>query len=72
MTSGFFTPIANMPQWMQYVTYMNPMRFFMAIVRGIMMKGAGPVELFPDILALAIYGTVIFSFSALRFSKRTS
>jgi len=72
LTSGFFTPVANMPQWLQIVTYLNPMRFFMSIVRGIMMKGSGPLELLPDIATLAIYGAVIFSFSALRFSKRTA
>lgn len=71
LTSGFFTPISNMPQWLQYVTYINPMRFFMSIVRGIMMKGSGITELLPDIYTLAIYGVVIFSFSAMRFSKRS-
>ena len=70
LTSGFFTPIANMPQWMQYVTYLNPMRFFMNIVRSIMMKGAGTIELLPDIYTLVIFGIIIFGFSALRFSKR--
>lgn len=72
LTSGFFTPIANMPQWMQYVTYINPMRYFMDIVRGIMLKGAGAPELFGQIFILAVFGLVIFSFSAIRFSKRTS
>ena len=72
LTSGFFTPISNMPQWMQYVTYLNPMRFFMTIARGIMMKGSGIGELLPEIYALVIYGVVIFSFSFLRFKKRTT
>lgn len=71
LTSGFFTPIANMPQWMQYITYINPMRYFMEIVRGIMLKGAGAPELLSQILILALFGIIIFSFSAIRFSKRT-
>jgi ABC-2 type transport system permease protein len=70
LTSGFFTPIANMPQWLQYVTYLNPMRFFLGIVRGIMMKGAGFFDLLPEITAQTIFAVVIFSFSALRFTKR--
>lgn len=70
LTSGFFTPIANMPQWLQYITYLNPMRFFLSIVRGIMMKGAGVLDLLPDITAQTIFAVVIFSFSALRFTKR--
>jgi len=72
LTSGFFTPISNMPQWMQYITYLNPMRFFMSISRGIMMKGSGMADLAGDIYALAVFGLVIFSFSFLRFKKRTA
>lgn len=71
LTSGFFTPISNMPQWMQYLTYLNPMRFFMEIVRKIMMKGAGPTEMLSDIYPLFIYGTVIFGLAAMLFVKRT-
>jgi ABC-2 type transport system permease protein len=70
LTSGFFTPIVNMPQWMQYITYINPMRYFMEIVRGIMLKGAGAPELISQIIILALIGIVIFTFSSIRFSKR--
>ena len=70
LTSGFFTPITNMPQWLQYITYLNPMRFFLSIARGIMMKGAGFFDLLPEITAQTIFAVVIFSFSALRFTKR--
>jgi ABC-2 type transport system permease protein len=72
LTSGFLTPVENMPQWLQYLTYLNPMRFFMNIVRGIMMKGAGIAELSHDILVLAVFGVVVFGFSVMRFSKRTA
>ncbi|MEA2030838.1 MAG: ABC transporter permease [candidate division Zixibacteria bacterium] len=70
LTSGLFTPVANMPQWMQYITYINPMRFFLNITRGIMMRGAGLADLWRDIIILAIYGITIFTFSVLRFTKR--
>lgn len=70
MTSGFFTPIDNMPEVVQYMTYLNPLRFYMRIVRGIMMKGAGVDTLSRDIIALAVYSAVIFSFAWMRFSKR--
>ncbi|MEW6051953.1 MAG: ABC transporter permease [Candidatus Zixiibacteriota bacterium] len=72
LTSGYFTPIANMPDWMQGVTLVNPMRYYIEIVRGIMMKGATAVDLISDIIPLAIFGVVIFGFSALRFHKRTA
>jgi len=72
MTSGFFAPIANMPQWMQYVTCINPMRYFLVIVRSIMMKGSGFMELLPQVYALIAFGVILFSFAVLRFHKRTA
>jgi ABC-2 type transport system permease protein len=70
MTSGFFTPIANMPQFIQYLTYLNPLRFFLKIVRAIIMKGASIDVLYPEVIALVIFGLFFFTFSWLRFSKR--
>ena len=70
LTSGFFTPIANMPRSIQYLTYLNPLRYFMKIVRGIIMKGASIDVLYPEVMALVIFGIVIFSFSWMRFSTR--
>ena len=70
LTSGFFTPIANMPQSIQYLTYLNPLRYFMKIVRSIMMKGASLDALYPEVIAMVIFGAVLFTSSWLRFSKR--
>jgi ABC-2 type transport system permease protein len=70
LTSGFFAPIANMPPFVQHLTYLNPLRYFMKIVRGIMMKGATLSDLYPEAAAMIIFGIVIFTFSGLRFSKR--
>jgi len=70
LTSGFFAPIANMPPLVQYLTYLNPLRYFMVTVRGIMMKGASLGILYPEVLAMIIFGVTIFTFSWLRFSKR--
>jgi ABC-2 type transport system permease protein len=70
LTSGFFTPIANMPQSVQYLTYLNPLRYFIEIVRGIIMKGASFDVLYPEAIAMVIFGVVIFSLSWMRFSKR--
>ncbi|MBD3401974.1 ABC transporter permease subunit [candidate division GN15 bacterium] len=72
LTSGFLTPIANMPHWVQYITYINPMRYFVEIVRGIMMRGAGVSELWVDIYPMCIFGIAIFTIAALRFQKRVS
>jgi ABC-2 type transport system permease protein len=70
LTSGFFTPIANMPPLVQHLTYLNPLRYFMATVRGIMMKGSSLDVLYPQVVAMIIFGIVIFTSSWLRFSKR--
>ncbi len=70
MTAGFFAPIENMPLSMQYLTYLNPLRYFMKIVRSIMMKAAGLDVLYPEVIAIVIFGLVLFTISVLRFSKR--
>jgi len=72
LTSGFFTPISNMPIWIQNITLINPMRYFMEVVRGIMMKGSSPADLLPQILAMAVYGVSVFTLAASRFRKRTA
>jgi ABC-2 type transport system permease protein len=69
MLSGFAFPISNMPAAVQYLTYLNPVRYFMEIVRGIFLKGAGISVLWPQMLILAGYGTVILGMSAIRFHK---
>ena len=70
MLSGFSFPIRNMPEVVQWITYVNPMRYFMEIVRGIFLKGVGMEVLWPQILALAGLGAMILTASALRFHKR--
>jgi ABC-2 type transport system permease protein len=70
LMSGFFIPIDNMPPVVQKLTYLNPLRYFMTIVRGIMMKGAGLESLRTEALALVVISLATFSFSWMRFSKR--
>ncbi|MFH1075210.1 MAG: ABC transporter permease [Candidatus Firestonebacteria bacterium] len=68
--SGFVFPISNMPQLVQYLTYAIPLRYFLTIIRGIVLKGNGIEILWPDILALIIFGAVIFYLSSMRFRKK--
>ncbi|MDX2267215.1 MAG: ABC transporter permease [Bryobacter sp.] len=70
MLSGFSFPIANMPTVIQWSTYINPMRYFMEITRGLFLKGVGLEVLWPQTLALAVLGFAILGFSVLRFHKR--
>ena len=69
MLSGFAFPIRNMPVAVQYLTYLNPVRYFIEIVRGIFLKGAGVDVLWPQMAALAAYGSIVLGLSALRFQK---
>jgi ABC-2 type transport system permease protein len=70
LTSGFFTPIGNMPRAVQVLTYANPMRYYLKIVRGIIMKGASLDVLYPEVLSMVVFGMVVFGFSWVRLSKR--
>ncbi|HPR89734.1 MAG TPA: ABC transporter permease [bacterium] len=70
LMSGFLFPIENMPRTMQYVSLLNPMRYFVIVVRELLIKGAGMHHLYTQGLALLVFGTVIFSFAVLRFQSR--
>jgi len=70
MLSGFTFPIRNMPEVVQWITYINPLRYFMDIVRGVFLKGAGIEALWSQMVMLALFGVAILSTSALRFRKR--
>jgi ABC-2 type transport system permease protein len=69
MLSGFAFPIHNMPLAVQYLTYLNPLRYFIDIVRGLFLKGVGISILWPQMVCLAVYGVVALGLSALRFHK---
>src|SRR5580692_1173585 len=70
MLSGFAFPIHNMPKVVQYLTYLNPLRYFIEIVRGLFLKGVGVSVLWPQMTALAIFGVSMITLSALRFHKK--
>jgi ABC-2 type transport system permease protein len=69
LLSGFMFPIESMPDAMQTFTRVLPMRYFLIIVRGVMMKGLGFSALWHQAAALAILGILIFSVSWFRFRK---
>jgi ABC-2 type transport system permease protein len=68
--SGFFFPLAAMPQVLQWISYAVPLRYFLIIVRGIVIKGAGMEALASEVFALAIFATLIMGAAASRFRKR--
>jgi len=68
--SGFVFPIENMPAAIQPVTYLIPLRYFLVILRGIFLKGVGLETLWPQALALLIWGLSILTLATVRSSKR--
>jgi ABC-2 type transport system permease protein len=68
--SGFAFPIENMPKFIQYITYIIPLRYYITILRGVVLKGAAFSELIPETLMLLLFGVVILYASSLRFKKR--
>ena len=69
LLSGFAFPIENMPEPAQWLTYLDPLRYFLIIIRGIFLKGVGFAVLWPQMAALLLLGTVILGFAVSRFRK---
>ena len=69
LLSGFVFPIANMPEAVQWLTYLNPLRYFLVIIRGIFLKGVGPDILWPQMAALLMLGAATLWVATRRFQK---
>ena len=70
MLSGVMTPIRAMPDWLRWMTLLNPVRWFVEVIRGVMLRGAGFADLWSQLLALLAIGLAILVFAAVRFHKR--
>ncbi|MBE0603816.1 MAG: ABC transporter permease, partial [Deltaproteobacteria bacterium] len=69
LLSGFMFPIENMPPAARYLTYLDPLRYFLVILRGIFLKGAGAEVLWPQMAALLAMGVATLAAATLRFRK---
>ena len=67
--SGFAFPITSMPKAMRIITYVDPLRYFLVILRGTFLKGVGLAVLWPQMLALAALTFVLLLVSVARFRK---
>lgn len=67
--SGFAFPIAAMPRVLQWFTMINPLRYFLVVIRAVFLKGVGIEALWPDLLAMALLGAGMLTLSMLRFRK---
>lgn len=70
LLGGFFIPIENMPGWVQKVSAINPVRYFMLVVRELFLKGAGLRELWPEGLKMLAIGVTVFGTALLAFRRK--
>lgn len=70
MLSGYVYPIDNMPEAVQWITTINPLRYYIELTRGIMVKGASVIDLWPSAVALTVLGAAVLAAAASRFRKR--
>lgn len=68
--SASWTPPEAMPVWMRLITYLSPLKYFISIAYGILLRIAGLGHLWPELLGMTILGLLLFSFCALRFRQR--
>jgi ABC-2 type transport system permease protein len=68
--SGFLFPLEAMPRFLQIVSYAIPLRYYLVVIRSLMLKGAGFAAIQSEVIALILFGIVIMGAAALRFRKR--
>jgi len=68
--SGFFFPLEAMPQFLQIVSYAIPLRYYLIVIRALLLKGVGPAAIQNELIALTLFGVIIMGAAALRFRKR--
>lgn len=68
--SGFFFPLEAMPKLLQWISYAMPLRYYLSIIRVLLLKGVGLESIIPDFIALTLFGVIIMGAAALRFKKR--
>ncbi|BAZ40945.1 ABC-2 type transporter [Calothrix sp. NIES-4101] len=70
--SGTITPIESMPIFFQYLSWLNPLRHYVAIIRGILLKGVGLEVLYPHAIALALFAIILLAISSNKFRNQLS
>jgi ABC-2 type transport system permease protein len=69
LTSGLFTPISSMPQWMQYITTINPLKYFIEVMRMVYLKGSTLLTLIPYLFSLLGFAVVLDSWAIVSYKK---
>jgi len=69
LMSGLFTPISSMPDWAQTLTYINPLRYFMEVMRAVYLKGSAMKDLLPQMVALCGFAAVLIGWAGASYRK---
>lgn len=69
LMSGLFTPIESMPSWAQVITEFNPVRYFVEVMRMVMLKGSGLTEILPQLTRLLVYALVMNGLAVMGYRK---
>lgn len=69
LMSGLFTPISSMPEWAQVVTWFNPLRYFMEVMRMVYLKGSGFVDLLPELGVLVTFAVIFNGWAVISYRK---
>jgi ABC-2 type transport system permease protein len=72
LMSGLFTPVRSMPVWAQWMAEANPVKHFIAIMRAVMLKGAGFTDIMKPLGILSAYGVAVLSLAIHQYAKRAS
>ena len=69
LLSGLFTPVSSMPQWAQVITSINPLKYFMEVMRAVYLKGSSIKELLPQFFALCGFAVVVNAWAVMSYKK---
>lgn len=71
LMSGLFTPISGMPDWAQKITYLNPLRYFMEIMRMVYLKGSEAKDILPQLSVLGIFAAILYTWAIVSYKKQS-
>ena len=69
LMSGLFTPIESMPKWAQIITDFNPIKYFVEVVRMVLLKGSGFMDIFPQLLKTLLYAILMNALAIWSYKK---
>ena len=71
LMSGVFTPIESMPDWAHWVNLINPLAYYMRVIRMILLKGSGFMDVWQDFASMALFGIIMITLAVRSYKKRS-